>query len=61
MEEVDLLGVSTQCLYLCKNESKGRFFFSIRNCRLFYGKMLVKPISSDPTRHAHTILSKDCL
>ena len=33
----------------------------MRNCRLFYGKMSVKPISSDPTRHAHTLLSKDCL
>ena len=32
MEEVDLLGVSTQCLYLCKNESKGGLF-------LFYAKL----------------------
>ena len=42
-------------------KAKEGFFFSMRNCRLFYGKMSVKPISSDPTRHAHTLLSKDCL
>ena len=31
------------------------------NNGLYYGKMSVKPISSEPTPHAHTLLSKDCL
>ena len=54
MEEVDFLGVFQLKVYIYVKRKGRFFFFSIRNCRLFYAKMSVTPISSDPTPHAHT-------